>query len=148
MSEAKVREVVRRIKEAPYGLRMGGYCYAWAAAIRRVLLPQGRIVIAINDPIFLATKKKRLLGHAAVKFKNVFFDSEGETSLADLKGWGMLDPKDREYALAAGVNLAKWATLAEKVGVYTLTEGELFKLSPAAGRVVDEIEAALRKSAS
>ena len=145
MRDDDAARVVDAIRRAPYRARMGGYCYPWAIAIRRALLPQSRLCIAVNDAIFTASRKKRLIGHAAVRFKERWFDGEGETSLGALRDWAMLDEHDPAYALAAGVDLARWALLADKVGVYEVTEKELIALVPSARLDAEAIEKAIKR---
>lgn len=74
-----------------------GRCGAVAQAINEILFKsQGVLVMAYNEPFM--NRHASFIGHVAVKYRDRYWDSEGEVDFEDLLAWGMLDPHDLEYA--------------------------------------------------
>jgi hypothetical protein len=140
----RLNDIAAAIQSVDCGPRMGGECYPWAIAIQRVLLRKGVIVVAMNDPIW--KHSGRLVGHAAVRYRGRFWDSERETNIDVLESWGSLDPEDEDYAAAAGVSLEDWRSGddAYDVGVYEMTATELVEYAGVDRARVDDIARCLR----
>ena len=123
----KLDDVASVIQNVDCGDRMGGECFMWAVAIQTVLLPKGKIVVAVNEPIW--QHSKQMVGHAAVLYRGRYWDSEGETDLDRIESWGSLDPDDSEYAERAGMTAEEWSTsdaFAESA-VYEMSAKELLE---------------------
>jgi hypothetical protein len=149
-----IDEVVSVIASAKAPVkRMGGGCFAWAVAIQRVLLPEGKLAVGLNKAVFEADLV--IAGHVAVVVGDpeeddaVWIDSEGKTSREKVESWGMLDESEDTWdAYGQPGSLSDWQTAAYEAEIVIMdNEEELFDYLPAEmRRQADEVEKALRKA--
>lgn len=154
MRAAEIRSLVDVILAAEAAVpRMQGGCFAWAIAIRRVLLPKSKIVLCVNKAVFLAVDS-RLVGHAAVCLgdvendRSVWLDSEGRTNLENVESWGMLGNEREEWeAYGSPGRFKDWARGGHEE-VYRLVfddEGDCLEyLAPEVCAQANKVERALR----
>lgn len=149
-----IDEVVSVIASAKAPVkRMGGGCFAWAVAIQRVLLPEGKLAVGLNKAVFEADLV--IVGHVAVVVGDpeaddaLWIDSEGKTSRENVESWGMLDDSEDTWdAYGQPGSLSDWQTAAYEAEVVIMdNEDELFDYLPAEMRKqADEVAKALRKA--
>ena len=105
----------------------GGYCGDAAIKINnKVFGGKGRYVIAANK--FIWEKHKSVVGHAAVEYNDVYWDTDAEPKeKEDIESWGMVDPEDPDY-----LELEGWNEEAayEVEWLEDLTEAEVLEMMP------------------
>jgi len=123
----KPDDIADVIRGVDCGDRMGGECFAWAVAIQAVLLPKGKIIVALNAPIWKHSKE--MVGHAAVRYRGRYWDGEGETDLDRIEGWASLDPDDVDYAKRSGMTVQEWndSDAFSETEVYEIRAAELLE---------------------
>lgn len=102
---------------------VAGNCFTFAVALRRILLPEGVLAVAVSRAILQS--KDRYVGHAAVRFDGAFYHGEGWLDWESFKDWGKLDPHDQDFADLAGLPLKRWAQVAGKADIYETDEADL-----------------------
>lgn len=123
MSDDDISEKIRSLKI--YGF--GGFCGDAAVHInKQVFNNKGTYVIAANK--FLWETAQRVVGHVAVEYNGVYWDSDAEPKeQEDIESWGMVDPEDPEY-----MDLDGWTEEAayEVEWMDDLSEQEVMELMP------------------
>lgn len=106
----------------------GGDCGEAAIAINHILFNnKGKIVGVFNKSLF---EHNRYVGHFAVEFQDVFWDSDARPKdFDDIESWGMLDPDDTDYIEFAEQNNFEWtdATASETVAWLFDNDEEVLK---------------------
>lgn len=89
-------DIASRVLQIANLYGFGGECAETAIAINDVLFNgEGRIVAAVNK--WLWESERRMVGHVAVEYGDMYWDAEGQKNWEDIESWGMLDEEDPDY---------------------------------------------------